>query len=93
MTIQPGSQEERLLLGKWIRKGSELIVATSALGDSYLDPNVKRSDELQKKTEDYVKLDHELAERLSHLKGRFRWDLEKYFRDNFGPYLPKEEEY
>ncbi|QPJ62243.1 MAG: hypothetical protein G3M70_10320 [Candidatus Nitronauta litoralis] len=91
MAIEPGSDEERLLLGKWIRKGAELIVATSALGESYLDPNIKRSEELQEKSEDYVAFDHDVAEKLPHLKGKFRWDLEKYFRDHWGPYLPKEE--
>lgn len=90
MSIEPGSDEERLLLGRWIRKGQELIVGTSALGDSYLDPNVKRDEETQALSEEYVQFDHEVAEKLPHLKGRFRWDLEKYFRDHYGPYLPKE---
>lgn len=88
--IEPGSEEERLLLGRWIRKGQDLIVGTSALGDSYLDPNVKRDEKTQALSEEYVKFDHEVAEKLPHLKGRFRWDLEKYFRDHYGPYLPKE---
>lgn len=92
MAIEPGSDEERLLLGKWIRKGAHLIVGTSALGESYLDPRVKRDEELQAKSEAYVQFDHEVGEQLPHLKGKFRWDLEKYFRDNWGPYLPKEEE-
>ncbi len=91
MAIEPGSDEERLLLAKWIRKGAELIVATSALGESYLDPNIDRSEELQEKSEIYVAFDHDVAEKLPHLKGKFRWDLEKYFRDHWGPYLPKEE--
>ena len=91
MAIEPGSDEERLLLAKWIRKGAELIVATSALGESYLDPNIDRSEELQEKSEIYVTFDHDVAEKLPHLKGKFRWDLEKYFRDHWGPYLPKEE--
>ncbi len=91
MAIEPGSEEERLLLARWIRRGRDLIVGTSALGESYLDPKVQRSEEVQKLSEEYVKLDHETAEKLPHLKGRFRWDLEKYFRDHWGPYLPKEE--
>ena len=92
MAIEPGSDEERLLLGKWIRKGASLIVGTSALGESYLDPNVKRTEELQVKSEEYVEFDHKVSEELPHLKGKFRWDLEKYFRDHWGPYLPKEED-
>jgi len=24
------------------------------------------------------------------LKGKFRWDLEKYYRDRYGPYLPED---
>ncbi|MCA9483991.1 MAG: hypothetical protein KC553_09675 [Nitrospina sp.] len=92
MAIEPGSDEERLLLGKWIRKGSNLIVGTSALGESYLDPKIKRDETLQTKSEEYVRFDHEVGEQLPHLKGKFRWDLEKYFRDHWGPYLPKEED-
>ncbi len=88
--IEPGSKEEQMLLARWIRRGRDLVVGTSAMGESYLDPNVKRDVEVQKLTEDYVRLDHEVAEQLPHLKGRFRWDLEKYFRDHYGPYLPKE---
>ncbi len=90
MAIEPGSDEERLVLARWIKKAENLIVASSALGESYLDPNIKREPEVQQKTEEYVKFDHDVAEQLPHLKGRFRWDLEKYYRDNFGPYLPKE---
>ncbi len=90
MAIEPNTEEERLALGRWIRKGQELIIATSPLGESYLDPNVKRAPEVQTLSEEYVKFDHEMAEQLPHLKGRFRWDLEKYFRDHYGPYLPKE---
>ncbi len=90
MAIEPGSDEERLVLGRWIKKAENLIVASSALGESYLDQNIKREPEVQQKTEEYVKFDHDVAEQLPHLKGRFRWDLEKYYRDNFGPYLPKE---
>ncbi|MBI4388648.1 MAG: hypothetical protein HY580_00580 [Nitrospinae bacterium] len=90
MTIQPGSDEERLLLGRWIRKGQGLIVAGSAMGESYLDPRVKREGDSAVKSEEYVKFDHEAAEKLPHLKGKFRYELEKYFRDHWGPYLPKE---
>ena len=88
--IEPGTVEEQRLLARWIKRGEDLIVGTSAMGSSYLDPNVKRDAEVQKLTEDYVKYDHEVAAQLPHLNGRFRWDLEKYYRDNFGPYLPKE---
>ncbi len=88
--IEPGSEEEHILLARWIRRGRDLIVGTSSMGESYLDPNLKRDGEVQKLTEDYVKFDHEVAIQLPHLKGRFRWDLEKYYRDHFGPYLPKE---
>lgn len=88
--IEPGTEEEMMLLARWIRRGRDLVVGSSAMGESYLDPNVKREEEVQKLTEDYVKLDHEVAVQLPHLKGRFRWDLEKYFRDHFGPYLPIE---
>ncbi|MBI5428355.1 MAG: hypothetical protein HZA02_08790 [Nitrospinae bacterium] len=90
MTIQPGSDEERRLLGRWIRKGQGLIVAGSALGESYIDPKVKREGDAAAKSEEYVKLDREIAEKLPHLKGKFRYELEKYFRDRWGPYLPKE---
>ena len=90
MAVEKGSEEERLLLGKWIKMGQGLIVAGSPMGDSYLDPNITRPEELEKKSADYVKLDHDAAEKLPHLKGRFRWDLEKYYRERFGPYLPKE---
>jgi len=90
MPIEKGSEEERLLLGRWIKMGQGLIVAGSAMGESYLDPNIKRPEDIEKKSVEYVKFDHEAAVKLSHLKGRFRWDLEKYYRDNFGPYLPKD---
>ena len=88
--IEPGSEEEQMLLARWIRRGRELVVGTSAMGESYLDPKIKRDDEVQELSENYVKLDHEVAEQLPHLKGRFRCDLEKYFRDHFGPYRPIE---
>ena len=81
---------ERLTLGRWIKKGQSLIVGTSALGDSYLDPNVKREENIEKKSKDYVAFDHQVAEELPHLLGRFRWDLEKYYRDRYGPYLPQD---
>jgi hypothetical protein len=88
--ITPGSDEERLMLGRWIKKAEGLIVASSAMGESYLDANIAREEDVQKLSEEYVKLDHDVAKELPHLKGRYRWDLEKYFRDNYGPYLPKE---
>ena len=88
--IEPGSEEELTMLARWIRRGRDLVVGTSAMGESYLDPKIKRGEEVQKLTEEYVKFDHEVAEQLPHLKGRFRWNLEKYFRDTFGPYLPIE---
>ena len=78
------------MLGRWIKNGQQLIVGTSALGDSYLDPNVKRDEETEKKSQNYVTYDHKVAEELPHLKGRFRWDLEKYYRDRYGPYLPQD---
>ena len=90
MTIEPGTEEERLLLGRWIKRGQGLIVGTSALGDSYMDSNIKRDEDIQKKSEDYVEFDHQVAEELPHVKGRFRWDLEKYYRDRYGPYLPQD---
>ena len=90
MAVEPNSEEERLLLGKWIKKAEDLIVASSAMGESYLDPNVKRDPETTRRCEDYVKYDHEVAVQMPHLKGRFRWDLEKYFGDHYGPYLPKD---
>ena len=90
MVIEPGSEDEQITLGLWIKKGNGLIVGGSAMGESYLDPNIKRPDEVEKKSQDYVKLDHEIAEKLPHHRGKFRWDLEKYYRDKFGPYLPKD---
>ncbi len=90
MAIEAGTEEEQLMLGQWIKKGQKLIVGTSALGESYLDPNVERKDDVAKKAEDYVAFDHKVAAELPHLKGRFRWDLEKYYRDRFGPYLPSD---
>ena len=90
MTIEPGTEAERLMLGRWIKRGQKLIVGTSSLGDSYLDPNVKRDQEVQKQSEEYVTFDHKVGEELPHLKGKFRWDLEKYYRDRYGPYLPED---
>tara|TARA_Y100001936_G_C16054241_1_gene659881 strand:- start:1594 stop:1866 length:273 start_codon:yes stop_codon:yes gene_type:complete len=90
MPIEPGTDEERLMLGRWIKRGQNLIVGTSSLGDSYLDPNIKRDEKTQKKSEDYVVFDHKVSEELPHLKGKFRWDLEKYYRDRYGPYLPED---
>lgn len=90
MVVEPNSEEERRLLGRWIKKAENLIVASSAMGESYLDPNVIRDPEITQRSEDYVKYDHEVAVQMPHLKGRFRWDLEKYFRDHYGPYLPKD---
>ena len=46
--------------------------------------------QIQEKYEEYVKFDHHAAEQLSHLTGRFRYELEKYYRDRYGPYLPKD---
>ena len=90
MPIEAGTEEERIMLGHWIKKGQNLIVGGSPLGDAYLDSNVKRSDEIQEKSEEYVKFDHHAAEHLPYLKGRFRYELEKYYRDRYGPYLPNE---
>ena len=92
MSISPGSDEERLLLGKWIKMGNNLIVATFPFGESLLDPKVKRDDGTAKRAEEYVKFDHEVAEQLSHLKGKFRYALETYFRDTWGATLPTDEE-
>lgn len=78
------------MLGQWIKRGQKLIVGTSSLGEAYLDPNVKRDEEVQKQSEEYVEFDHQVAEDLPHLKGKFRWDLEKYYRDRYGPYLPQD---
>ena len=52
MPIEPGTDEERLMLGRWIKRGQKLIVGTSSLGDAYLDPNVKREEEIQKQSEE-----------------------------------------
>ncbi|NIQ04052.1 MAG: hypothetical protein GWO19_28150 [Nitrospinaceae bacterium] len=90
MATQPHSEEERILLGRWIKLGQGLIVAGSPLGDSYLDPNVKRPEEVEKRSQEFVKYDHEVAQKLPHLKGRFRYELETYYRDRYGPYLPKD---
>ncbi|HIE41690.1 MAG: hypothetical protein ABGX43_08490 [Nitrospinaceae bacterium] len=90
MGIESGTEEERLVLGKWIKMGQKLIVGTSSLGESYLDPNVKREEDIEEKSIEYVAYDHQVAKELPHLKGRFRWDLEKYYRDRYGPYLPKD---
>ena len=46
--------------------------------------------EIQEKSEEYVEFDHYAAEELPHLKGKFRYELEKYYRDRYGPYLPKD---
>ena len=45
---------------------------------------------IQEKSEEYVKFDHNAAEHMPYLKGRFPYELEKYYRDRYGPYLPKE---
>ena len=55
-----------------------------------LTPMSKETRKYRKKSEDYVAFDHEVGEELPHLKGKFRWDLEKYYRDRYGPYLPEE---
>ncbi len=91
MAIEPGSEEEKKILAKWIRTGRGLIVGGSPLGDSYIDPNVVRDDDVGQRTKEYVELDHQLGEQLPHLKGKFRYELEKYFSDNWGPYLPLED--
>lgn len=90
MAIAPGSEEEQRLLGRWIKKGQGLIVSGSVLGEAYIDPKVKRDDEVHKLSVEYVALDHDVAAQLPHLKGRFRYELEKYYRDHWGPYLPKD---
>ena len=90
MLIEAGTDEERIMLGRWIQKGQGLIVGGSSFGDAYLDPNIDRPKDIQEKSEEYVKFDHHAAEELPHLKGRFRYELEKYYRDRYGPYLPKD---
>ena len=91
MAIEPGSDEERLLLSKWIKKGRDLIVGSSPLGESYLDTNVKREESIETKSKEYVHFDREVAGKLPHMKGKFRYELETYYSDNWGPYLPKED--
>ncbi len=59
MVVEPNSEEERRLLGQWIKKAADLIVASSAMGESYLDPKVQRDPEITQRAEDYVKFDHE----------------------------------
>ena len=90
MLIEAGTDEERIMLGRWIQKGHGLIVGGSSFGDAYLDPNIDRPEDIQEKSEEYVKFDHNAAEQMPYLKGRFRYELEKYYRDRYGPYLPKE---
>jgi hypothetical protein len=90
MLIEAGRDEERIMLGRWIQKGQGLIVGGSSFGDAYLDPNIDRPKDIQGKSEEYVKFDHNAAEQMPYLKGRFRYELEKYYRDRYGPYLPKE---
>jgi hypothetical protein len=90
MLIEAGTDEERIMLGHWIQKGQGLIVGGSSFGDAYLDPNIDRPKDIQEKSEEYVKFDHNAAEQMPYLKGRFRYELEKYYRDRYGPYLPKE---
>ena len=90
MSIEQNTDEERIMLGRWIKKGQGLIVGGSPLGDAYLDPNIERPEDVQKKSEKYVEFDHDAGEQMPHLKGCFRYELEKYYRDRYGPYLPKE---
>ena len=90
MAIEPGSEEERVLISKWIKRGRNLIVGSSPLGESYLDSNVKREESIEIESKAYVQFDHEIAEKLPHMKGKFRYQLETYYSDNWGPYLPKE---
>ena len=73
MPIASGTDEERILLGRWIKRGQGLIVGGSPLGDAYLDANIKRPDDIQEKSKEYVKFDHYAAEQLQYLKGRFRY--------------------
>ena len=89
MPVEVGTDEERITLGRWIQKGQGLIVGGSPLGDAYLDLNIERPKDIQEKSEEYIKYDHHAAVELPHLKGRFRYELEKYYRDRYGPYLPK----
>jgi hypothetical protein len=88
--VKPESDEERLLLGRWIKKGRGLIISTSPMGESYIDPKVKREGEVARLSDEFHKMDLEVAQRVPHLKGKFRYEVEQYFRDHWGPYLPKE---
>ena len=90
MPVEVGTDEERIMLGRWILKGQGLIVGGSSLGDAYLDPNIERPKDIQEKSEEYVEFDHHASGELPHLRGRFRYELEKYYRDRYGPYLPKD---
>ena len=92
MSISPGSEDERMVLAKWIKMGRDLVVGSFPLGESILDPNLKRPDDVGKKAEAYVKFDREVAEKLSHLKGKFRYSVETYYRDTWGPYFPSDQE-
>ena len=92
MNISPGSEEERLMLGRWIKMGRDLIISSFPLGESIMDPKVERSPEVEEKAKAYVEFDHVVGEKLTHLKGKFRYALETYYRDTWGPYLPSDEE-
>ena len=92
MAISPGSEDERMLLAKWIKMGHELVISSFPLGESVLDPNVKRLDDVAQKVEAYVEFDHEVAQKLPHLKGKIRYALETYYRDTWGPFLPSDQE-
>ncbi len=64
MPAEVGTDEERIMLGKWIQKGQGLIVGGSPLGGAYLDPNIERPKDTQEKSKEYVKFDHHAAEEL-----------------------------
>ena len=51
MPVEVGTDEERIMLGRWIQKGQGLIVGGSPLGDAYLDPNIERPKNIQEKSE------------------------------------------
>ena len=61
MPIEAGTDEERIMLGRWIQKGQGLIVGGSSFGGAYLDPNIDSPKDIQGKSEEYVKFDHNAA--------------------------------
>ena len=52
MPAEVGTDEERIMLGRWIQKGKGLIVGGSHLGAAYLDPTIERPKDTQEKSEE-----------------------------------------